>query len=183
MKRIVYTRKSDGGVSVCVPAAEAIAHLCSGGFWPSVRGFCEWQIEMQIARGVGHDAAQRYARAMVSGGCTTAEALAIIRDRDCAHLGTMIELFDIDDLPGDRWFRDAWTRSHNGGPVSVSLTRARRIQLERIKGAIVRRNGRRIELGREPITPAWGEIGNAIRHARDEHELRRVWPEGLPCPQ
>jgi hypothetical protein len=183
MKRIVYTRKSDGGVSVCVPAAEAIAHLCSGGFWPSVRGFCEWQIEMQIARGVGSDAAQRYARAMVSGGCTTAEALAIIRDRDCAHLGTMIELFDIDELPGDRWFRDAWTRSHNGGPVSVSLPSARRIQLEKIKGAIVRRNRRRIELGRKPIAPAWGELGNAIRHARDEHELRRVWPEGLPCLQ
>ena len=120
---------------------------------------------------------------MVSGGCTTAEALAIIRDRDCAHLGTMIELFDIDELPGDRWFRDAWTRSHNGGPVYVYLPRARRVQIDRIKGAVAQRNRRRLLLGRALIAPAWGSIGNAIRHARDEHELRRVWPEGLPCLQ
>ncbi len=27
--------------------------------------------------------------------------------------------------------------------------------------------------------PLWGELGCAIRHARDEAELQRVWPVGL----
>jgi hypothetical protein len=172
---IVYNRKSDAGVSVCQPAPQALAWLQSGGWGTVPRGFCERQIDSQIARGVRPDAAARYVRAMLLGGVTEAEAWGIIRDRDCAHLGEVIEIMDIDDMPADRWFRSAWTRSHNGGPIRIDLRKARRVQFDRIKAEVSERNRKRIELGRKPLVPAWGEIGNAIRHARDEHELRRVW--------
>ena len=52
-KRIVYTRLSDGGVSICCPASEAIAWMGCGGFWDHhPRGFMDVQIERQIARGI-----------------------------------------------------------------------------------------------------------------------------------
>ena len=56
---------------------------------------------------------------MLFGGCTTAEAYGIIRDRDCSHLGTGCELWDASDLPTDRRYRNAWRRSHNGGPIYI----------------------------------------------------------------
>ena len=178
-KRIVYTR-FDGGVSICCPAPECIAWMGCGGLWATYpRGYVDSQIERQIEVGHRPDAARAFARALAFGGCTEAEAMAIIRDRDCTHLGTGCELWDAEDLPSDRWFRDAWRRSHNGGPIEINLPRARRIQWDRIKQAVGRRNDERIRLGRKPIIPLWGEIGNAIRHARDEHELRRVWPANL----
>jgi len=178
--RIVYTRIADGGVSVCGPAPEIITALGSGGLWAGrPRGFAERQIASMIARGVLPDAARNYARAIVLGGCSTQEALAIIRDRDCAHLGRQIELWDVDDIPSDRWFRDAWSRSHNGGPIVIDLRKARRIQWQRIKAAIAAHNGQRQALGRKPRPVMWGEVGSAIRHARDSDELRRVWPEVL----
>jgi hypothetical protein len=102
-----------------------------------------------------------------------------MRDGFCSHLGTGCELWDVADVPLDRWFRNAWRRSHNGGPIYVDIGKARRLQLDKIKSAAAQRNRKRIELGRKPLVPPWGEIGNAIRHARDEGELRRVWPSGL----
>ena len=75
------------------------------------------QIERQIAAGHDADAARRFVIAMQFGGCSTAEAYGIIRDRDCAHLGTGCELWDVKDIPTDRTYRDAWRRSHNGGPI------------------------------------------------------------------
>ena len=66
-----------------------------------------------------------FVMAMQFGGCTDAEAYEIMRDRFCAHLGSGIELWDTTDVPKDRWFREAWVRSHNGGPIDISLTKAR----------------------------------------------------------
>lgn len=118
-KAIVYTR-ADSGVSICYPTSAIIYWLGRGGFWGrATRGFCDAQIERQIARGVRADAAARYVRAMLVGGCTEAEAYGIIRDRDCAHLGTGCELWDVALVPVDRRYRDAWRRSHNGGPITI----------------------------------------------------------------
>lgn len=182
-KRIVYTRHEDGGVSICCPALEIIQALSCGGYWSDKpRGFAERQIESMIARGVSPDAARNYARAVVLGGCNTQEALAIIRDRDCAHLGRQIELFDIDEIPADRWFRNAWRRSHNGGPISISLPIAKRIQFAKIKSALNVENKRRegdLDLFDEPLALNWGRIRDQIRGAQDEIELRRVWPAEL----
>lgn len=182
-KRIVYTRHSDGGISICCPAPEIIQVLSCGGFWADKpRGFADRQIDSMIARGVSPDAARNYARAVVLGGCSTQEALAIIRDRDCAHLGTQIELWDLDDIPSDRWFRDAWRRSHNGGPISVSLPIAKRIQFTRIKSAVTAENARRekdLDLFDVPLELNWGRIRDQIHAAQDETDLRRVWPTEL----
>ena len=177
-KRIVFTR-FEGGVSICCPAKEAIAWMGCGGFWnDQPRGFMDAQIERQIARGVAPDVASRYAHAMQFGGCTTAEALEIIRDRDCAPRGTAIELWDVSEVPTDRWFRDAWRRSHNGGPISVDLKLARPIQWKKAKSAIASENKRRAdEFERTPLIEVdWDRIRERIRSAMDEHDLREIWP-------
>jgi len=128
-KRIVYTR-FDGGVSVCAPSLTALAYMTGGGGrWDGFpRGFMERQIVAQAKDGVGEWAAARFVRAMQFGGCTTAEAYAIMRDRFCAHLGTGCELWDTSDVPSDRFYRNAWRRSSNGGPIYIDAAEARRIE-------------------------------------------------------
>src|SRR4030067_698152 len=111
---IVYTCQG-GNVSICYPAPMCLRALTGGSCWGNfTRGFIDTQIERQIARGLPPSVAVRFARAMVSGGCTDAEALAIIRDRDCSQ-GIAHELVNPYGYLPDRWFRDAWRRSHNGG--------------------------------------------------------------------
>jgi hypothetical protein len=116
-KRIVYTRP-DGGVSVCAPSLTAMAYMTGGGGrWDGFpRGFIERQIAKQ-AEEAGEWAAARFVRAMQFGGLTTAEAYGVMRDRFCGHLGTGCELWDVEDVPSDRTYRDAWRRSRNGGPI------------------------------------------------------------------
>jgi hypothetical protein len=185
-KRLVYTRKRDGGVTINTPSPECIRWMSCGGFWRGMgRGFVEAQIERQIAAGRDPDAARRFANAMAFGGCSTQEALAILRDRDCAHKGTGIELWDLADVPTDRWFRDAWRRSHNGGPIDIDLEKARRVQARRIDAALKREQKRRSEFWTAHIekVPALdvdlGRVGDAILAARDVDALRRVWPREL----
>ncbi len=151
-----------------------------GGFWDHhPRGVIDRQIASMVNRGVHENAAHRYAKAMMFGGCTTAEALEIIRDRDCAHLGTAIELWDVDDVPSDRWFRDAWRRSHNGGPISVNLELARPIQWRHIKRTLVDRNEKRDDDMLSPIEIDLEKIKTRIKQAREENELRAIWPKEL----
>lgn len=180
-KRIVYNRH-DGGVDICCPAQWAIAAMCGGGAWREFPwfypGFDEVQIERMIARGIRETVAAAYADAMMSGGCTTAEALEIIRDRDCAPHGTAIELWDISDIPTDRWFRDAWRRSPNGGPITVNLKLARPIQWTRARAVVERENRRRAdEFERMGLIDVdWEALRERIKSASDENELRTIWP-------
>lgn len=177
-KRIVYTRY-DGGVSVCIPTADIFRIMQVGGYWNDrPHGFVEAQIERQIKGHIHPDAARRFAHAVAFGGCSEAEAWAIIRDRDCGHLGRLHELHDVSDMPGDRWFRDAWRRSPNGGPINISMDLARPIQWQKARAAAKKERERR-EGCLEPMKPlriAWQSIRAAIRHARDPDELRKVWP-------
>ena len=168
--------------------------MSCGGFWSDKpRGFGEIQIERQIARGVQADAARRYVKAMQCGGLTTAEAYAVIRDRDCSHLGYHIELMDYEELP-DRWFRNAWKRSQNGGPVGIDLTHARTLQWQYIVTAVGEENERRAKRSRlanafqmmtghfgetQPVAVDGSALQTAIHRAKDEEELRRVWPTEL----
>lgn len=171
-KRIVFNRH-DGGVSICCPTDWAISMMGCGGLWDRrPRGYMDIQVERQIARGVKPDVARRYARAMQFGGCTTAEALEIIRDRDCD--GTAIELWDVAEVPTDRWFRDAWYRSHNGGPISINVEKARPIQWRHIKDTYKKRMSDLLfeEFDLEPYK-------HKIIAARDDGELRRIWPKEL----
>lgn len=181
-KRIVFTR-FDGVVEIVRPTRWALNAMCSGGVWREMPwfypGFDQVQIERQIAAGIAADVARRYADAMMVGGCTTAEALEIIRDRDCAPHGRAIELWDTADVPTDRWFRDAWRRSHNGGPISIDLNLAKPIQWKRARVAIEHENKRRadsLEL-LSPVDVDWERLRERIKSADDEIELRMIWPK------
>ena len=179
-KRIVYTRH-DGGVSVNCPSPEIFAVMQCGGYWNDrPRGFIDEQIRRQISDGIAPDHARRFAYAVAFGGCTEADVWGIIRDRDCARFGILHELQDAADLP-DRWFRNAWRRSSNGGPVGVDLKLARPIQWDRIWTAVEVENKRRERAFdvQRPLPVPGDTIRSAIKHARDDDELRRVWPEGL----
>lgn len=176
MKHIVFTRH-DGGVSVNTPNPDIIAHMMNGGYWHKFPHYDEdEQIDRQMKGGIRQDHAVAFARAIMRGGLSDREAFAVMRDRDTARLGTLHELQDTEDLPNDRWFRDAWRRSHNGGPIAIAMPKARVVQLDKIKDALAIRNRKRIELGRDPFKLSWWSLGSAIRHARDEDELKAVWP-------
>jgi hypothetical protein len=77
-------------------------------------------------------------------------------------------------------------RSHNGGPIDVSLAKARGIQFRKIKIAVAVESDRRaadIELFDKPIEPNWSVLRDAVRRADAVAKLRRVWPiELMPPP-
>jgi hypothetical protein len=184
-KRIVYTRH-DGGVSVCAPSLTALRFMTGGGGrWDGYpHGFIDRQIARQSEE-CGERHAVRFVRAMQFGGCTDAEAYELMRDRFCAHHGSGIELWAVGEVPEDRWFRDAWVRSHNGGPIDISLPKAKGIQFQRITDAVDQENARRrkeINLFDRPIQPDWSLLRDAIRKAVGVAELRHVWPSDLPSP-
>lgn len=177
----LLTRFKDGGVRVQHPARECIRALMSGGYYGRVSlGFIDKQIERQIKDGRRPDAAARFTNALIYGCGTERRAVEILRDRDCAHVGFNIELIDLDELP-DRWFRDAWSRSTNGGPVSIDLKAARRIQWRKIREAVCdERLFRSLNLvALPPLKVERLELQKGIEAARDEDELAGVWPDGV----
>ncbi|MBA2125049.1 hypothetical protein DLM45_02255 [Hyphomicrobium methylovorum] len=131
-ERILDTR-ANGRVAVTCPAESGISYLMRGSTDPfhpwHGRPWWFWivQFNRMIARGVLPRAAYRYCRMMVTGGCTRRDAIQLIAERDCGHLGGALEIIDIDDLPNDRTYRDAWRRSANGGPVWIDSDHAQRI--------------------------------------------------------
>lgn len=168
MDGIIYTRH-DGGVDICWPSEECLVWLSSGGFWSSQEpGMADRQTEIHITSGKREWAVRRFIRSLQEGGCTTAEAYEIIRDQDCAHLGTGHELIAREDLPS-RWFRDAWRRSHNGGPIGIDMAVARKIQLRRIKSAAEKHKA-------DLALPRWRE---RIRRASSPEQIKQIWPSGL----
>ncbi len=184
--RIVYNRP-DGGVTVRCPAPQIIKWMASGGWFdPSQPRTRTWQgeIEAQIEAGFDPDVTRKFIRALAFGGCTTAEALEIIRDRDVERGSTAIELWDVDELP-DRWFRNAWRRSHNGGPIVIDIEKARPLQAAHIVRAVTKANKRShplLERFRKPpqaVSPDWDRLYLRINKAHDEPSLRAVWPEEL----
>lgn len=120
-------------MAVTCPAESGISYLMRGTSDPfhpwHGRSVFYWivQFNRMLAEGIKPGAAYRYARMMVTGGCTRREAIEIIAERDCGHLGTAIEIVDVDEIPTDRMYRDAWRRSSNGGPVWIDEDRAQRI--------------------------------------------------------
>lgn len=176
-KRIVYTRH-DGGVAICAPSHTAMRYMTHGGRRWRFADPCF--IDRQIAKQAeesGERAARRFVMAMMFGGCTDAEAYEIMRDRFCSYLGSGCELWDVADVPRDRWFRDAWVRSHNGGPIDVSLARARPIHFMQLRRAVDAENARRresIDLADRLIELDWIMIKDSVMRAPDVETLRRV---------
>lgn len=132
-KRIVYTRERNL-VSVCAPSHTALWYMIYGGRWngfPELDKFLLRQIEVQ-AKECGHRAAKKFVYAMQFGGCTLEESYEIMRDRFCAHLGTGCEIWDTSEIAKlDRKYRNAWRRSHNGGPIYLDEEEVQKID-ERI---------------------------------------------------
>lgn len=143
-KRLVYTR-FDGGVSVCAPSLTAMAYMTNGGGrWDGFpRGFLERQIAEQAKYGVGERAAARFVRAMQFGGLSSSEAYGIMRDRFCAHRGTGCELWNVEDIPSDRTYRDAWRRSANGGPILLDEKKVKALQEARMWEVWEKRSAKR----------------------------------------
>lgn len=179
-ERIVYTRP-DGGVSIAVPSANCLRWMCLGGRWADMpRGFVDEQTDRQIAAGIPKRAAAAFSHALAFGGLTDREALEVLRDRDCAPHGSGIELWDMDEVPSDRWFRNAWTRSHNGGPIYIDLGKAKYAQFARVRDAIDLDHRRRArDLNGERLDIDIDGIRQRIREARDVESVRRAWPDGL----
>lgn len=180
MKHIVFNRHN-GGVSVCTPSKEVLGQMLHGGFWAGKpKSFIDEQVRRQGLAGIREDHAARFAKAIYYGGVSEREAYEIIRDRDTARLGTLHELQDTEDLPSDRWFRDAWRRSHNGGPIGIALEPARLAHWGRLTDAAEIANKARTRALR-PLPPINIDAFRApIERARDTDELRQIWPDGLP---
>lgn len=164
---IVYTRP-DGCVSVCAPSLTALRYMThGGGRWNGFDpGFLDRQIEAQSQYGVGERAARAFVRAMQYGGCTDAEAYGLMRDRFCAHLGTGCELWARDEIP-DRWFRNAWRRSPNGGPIRIDMHMARKLQFRHIQALS---ESHKLNL----LPDLWRR---RIRAAQTPEELRTILPK------
>lgn len=181
MKAIMFTAHSKA-VAVCYPFDSIFRIMQSGGWWSGFpKGYINVQIERWIKEGVAPDHAKRYCEALGHGGVVGHEAWAIIRDHNCARHGTNHDLIDTDELPDSYWW-DAWRRSDNGGPAYVDLKKAQQIQWQNMCAATDAENKRRERdlFGKPPIKLDRLYWRNAILHARDEKELRKVWPEQLP---
>lgn len=185
---IIYTRKADGGVSICFPAPEIIRWMGSGGYWnDKPRGFLSELVrrktcpKLQKGSHISEGAAWAFVKAMQWGGCSTAEAWNVIRQHDCDRFGYDAQVIRHDELP-DRWFRDAWTRKgSNSGLPLIDMDLARPIQWGRIHAAVSRENKLRAAdlFGKPEIKLSKARYQTAITHARDADELRRIWPDGL----
>lgn len=78
--------------------------------------------------------ATRWVRALWEGGLSEREAVALIVEKD-APAWSSAEIVDVDEIPKDRTYRDAWRRSSNGGPIWIDEDKAEAIMWERYNGA------------------------------------------------
>lgn len=177
-KFIVYNRKEDGGVSITNPSLFSLRVLQNGGgFGPKpLRGILETQIERHVQSGSFEDAASNFVKAYAFGGVIEKEALKLIVDKDCLHLGTQIEAITKEELPS-RFYRNAWYRSSNGGPININLDKAKIIHWNALYDSIEKENKiRKQSFEIKPLIKVpWNTLRSNIRHARDIEELQKIW--------
>jgi hypothetical protein len=193
MKRIVSTMP-DGGVAITSPSPTIMRVMTMGGGYlpPSKRDI---EIANQVRAGREERVTVRFIDALISGGLTDAEAYEVIRDRDVDPAYTAAELWDFDALPQDRWFRNAWKRSLNGGPIYVDMAKAKRIhgakllaakrgrlkrltaaeELERITGDSEKADGLLVQIDRVRGL----RLDFDLSRAETPEQLRAVWPMEL----
>jgi hypothetical protein len=97
-------------------------------------------------------------------------------------------------VPTDRWFRDAWRRSSNGGPIYIDIDKAIEIQARKIVAArndIIERcksnEPINIMLGNERLIGFpdrvegidLADLGRRLRASRSPEEVRALWPKEL----
>lgn len=199
-RHIVFTRV-DGSVAIATASRNWLQVVSNGGYpWFTNRGNIDRAIENRVKAGISREAAWRHVKACAFGGYTSGEAMEVIRDNAMDINRAVLcvdafapEVWRTDDFGQlDRWFRDAWRRSQNGGPIYVELGIARVIQAQRILDATqtwnagARRDSEIAFLaGRRTNGPAIvrvdrERIQKMIKSARTPAELRTVWPDDLP---
>ena len=176
---IIVSTRPDGGVSFNTPFPEIMSILTLGGAEEgySSRVDRDAQIAAFVRDGIRETIAVRWFDSVVSGGLTDAEAYDLIKDRTTKPDWTGHELWEAS--PTDRWFRNAWKRSPNGGPIYVDLERARPVQFKHIKSAIdleTKRRASEIDLFDVPVEVDLVGVRQQIYAAQDEIELRQIWP-------
>lgn len=180
---LIFTNRN-GGVGTCAPSAGELRDLSVGGRFGAAppRGVLDREIEKHIGGGIKADVARRYVHALQFGGLTEAYALEHISDKDVGDLGTAVEKVWLSDLPS-MWFRPAWRRSQNGGPITIDLDHARQVQWMHVASAAMSENKRRLlDLFGKPqidVERLRDRMTSFIQHATDEDELRHIWPEEL----
>lgn len=134
----ILTTRPDGSVVITCPAEPGILYLMHGatGPWHPWFGQPIWFGAVQFSRmvmdGIRPEIAYKFAHAMVNGGLTREQAIATIAARDCEQFGTAIEIVDVSEVPTDWTYRNAWRRSHNGGPIWVCEDAIREIEEQRM---------------------------------------------------
>lgn len=179
MRRIIYTRH-DGGVTVCSPTSETLRFMTCGGGWNTGRSLEEEVFYQFTNLDIDEDTAARFVRAMMCGGLVEYEAYAIIRDRDCKS-GSAHDMCDDADIPEDRWFRSAWRRSSNGGPIIIDDDVAKRVQWSKLVAAHdIAVKTQSADLFAPEFKIDLSHYRSRIKAARRWEDVRHIWPEGLP---
>ena len=178
--RILSTRP-DRGVSITTPTPEIMAALSVGGYVE--RAARDWEIHKFVSHGLQESIAVRWIDALVEGGCSTQESYALIIDKDTKAEWSAKELVDMEDFLADRWFRNAWVRSQNGGPIYIDLERARVQQAQRLEELELKvRKPKFIRRRRTDYLTDWFEnphLPGWIEQAPTVQALRAIWPTEL----
>ena len=134
MMQVIISTRPDGGVSVTYPTSEVMQILTHGGAPEGYFGRKldrEWEIEKFVRGGKLERVAVRWIDAVICGGLTDAQAYELIAEKDTDPSWSGKELWQRHEVPSDRWFRDSWRRSRNGGPIRIDLEDARGRQIAR----------------------------------------------------
>lgn len=205
IERIVATRP-DGGVNVVVPGQGCFV-ACTGAGLPGrrsrawrrrqVANFMKPGLDRRTGRptpGLARDLAERWVAAVAFGGLTAGDYFSLLGQKDAGAGARAIELLTLFDLPADRWFRNAWRRSPDGGAIFADLSAARGCHLQNLDELVRRWNA--AELRRDDAARLAGRSTNgpalidwpperrrlvaALAAAGDWQSIRAVWPAGLP---
>lgn len=182
---MIVSTLDNGAVEVLYPSPTVLRAATSGGGLIQ-NGNVDAEIEKWKAAGLDTNIASRFIKALAFGGCTTAEILGLITDKDVK--GVSPEL--VGEVPFDRYFRNAWRRRKNGGPIWIDLEEARRMQARYIldaKAIITKRYEADAMLGHNYAAMRYGmakdfdpiSFGRKINSVRSWQELKLVWPEEL----
>jgi hypothetical protein len=187
LKKIVYTLPGDKVAVMHLTWSSMKARTHGGRLTlPYPRSVC---IENLMRSGHRPDFARRWIDTALTGGMTDAEYYEAVIEKAMSKDGTAPEL--VDAAPADRWFRDAWRRGHNGGPIRIDFDAARLVHVQRIDLAVRalqdqrERSGARLMLARElgqkvADIPDIRPSIKALARARSVEEVRSIWPAGLP---
>lgn len=195
----IVSRQENDIVAITCPAPYFMKAVTHGGFGriPGVDGQKaeDKQVDNMVRSGYDEDFSSRFVRALIVGGETDAGGLELIKDR---HLAEQADhaVVGWDDLPTDRWFRNAWRLSDNG-IVYVDMEVARLLFAQKLLGRkaeevkqLVADIETAILTGKsnDQAEAAHVALKNIDMHAlaaemakaETPEALRALWPEHLP---